>query len=104
MLRRPATLERDETVVPTGSGEFQVGPKPLAPANRLQSAVQPEDAVLPLLREWMEKMQDGRAGVQRHPRFPLRTASGPRCITMAAPVQAAHRATPDPALPCNSIA
>ncbi|MDO8277212.1 MAG: IclR family transcriptional regulator [Burkholderiaceae bacterium] len=58
ILRLLATLEQQEYVVRTRSGEFHVGPKPLSLANRFQNAIQPEDVVLPVLRDLVVKTQE----------------------------------------------
>lgn len=65
ILRITATLEQSDYLVRTSSGEFHVGPKPLQLANRFQSAVQPEDVVVPILRELTDKTKESASYVVR---------------------------------------
>jgi DNA-binding IclR family transcriptional regulator len=53
-----STLEQQDYIVRTRSGEFRVGPKPLRLANRFQRSMQLEDLVLPVLRDLVGKTQE----------------------------------------------
>jgi DNA-binding IclR family transcriptional regulator len=65
VLRLLATLEHQGYVIRTASGEFHVGPKPLALSNRFRNAVQPHDIVMPVLRDLVSQTQESASYVVR---------------------------------------
>jgi len=53
-----STLERQDYIVRTPSGEYHVGAQPLRLANRMRRSVQLEDLILPVLRDLVSKTQE----------------------------------------------
>jgi DNA-binding IclR family transcriptional regulator len=82
ILRVLSTLEQQDYVVRTRSGEFHVGPKPLRLANSFQNAMQPEDLVVPVLRELVEKTGESASYIvrQNHSRVTLYRVDSPQPI------------------------
>ncbi|MEX0923682.1 MAG: IclR family transcriptional regulator [Rhodovibrionaceae bacterium] len=58
ILRLIQSFLNNGYLVRNSRGEFHVGPKPLMLANRFQSAVQPEDIVLPILQGLVDKTEE----------------------------------------------
>lgn len=58
ILRLIQSFINNGYLVRNSRGEFHVGPKPLMLANRFQSAIQPEDIVLPILQELVDKTKE----------------------------------------------
>lgn len=58
IVRLLGTLEQQGYIVRTENGGFHIGAKPLRLAGMFQNAVQPEDVVLPVLRDLVEKTRE----------------------------------------------
>jgi DNA-binding IclR family transcriptional regulator len=82
VLRILSTLEHQGYVVRTRSGEFHIGPKPLQLANRFQNSMQPEELVLPVLRELVENTGESASYVLRqgNSRITLYRVNSPHAI------------------------
>lgn len=58
ILRLAQSLTEHGYLVRTPTGDFHVGPTPLRLANRFQNAIEPQEVILPILRELVAKTNE----------------------------------------------